>query len=201
MAGGLTESGDLIVEDGTIIADANSFTTRAFVTAYANLRQTGPFILWIDADESNQVAALVIATDYICRRWQWNGEITDSDTPQDLCFPRFINGGTLFDSFGVDVEDTVPDKIIELQALYAVRAISSLGEAQALMFDTNPQEDDGRVIRKIREKMGPFEEETEYAGSASRLVTVKWRNYGPADEAARDSGLLSAAAGDVVSRA
>ncbi|KKN40612.1 hypothetical protein LCGC14_0731740 [marine sediment metagenome] len=203
MATGLTELSDLIVEDGTIVAGANSFTDIATVNDYANLRQTGPFLAWIDADESNRVAALIIATDYLCRRWDWRGIISDEVTPQDLCFPRFIDGGTLFDSDGVDVTDTVPDKVIECQILYAVRAIDALtNEAVALMFDTNPQEEDGRIVSRKMEELGPLKEETRYFGSGSRPTTVKWRNYGAADECVRDSGLAApGGAGDTVIRA
>ena len=202
MASGLTEAGNLIIEDGTIVAGANSFATIAVADAYALLRQHGPFIAWDGADESNKVAALITATDYLCRRWLWGGSLTNTTVPQDLCFPRRIVGGILYDSDLVDVTDTVPDKIIECQILYAVRAIDpTSNEAIALVADTNPQETDGRVVRRKREKLGPLEEETYYAGSGSRVPTIKWRNYSDADECVRDSGLVATSTSDQSVRA
>lgn len=197
MASGLTEAANLIVEDGNIIAGANSFVGIAAADAYATLRQTGPFIAWLGADESNKVAALITATDYLCRRWSWAGTLTNLTTPQSLCFPRHISGSTLLDSEGIDVSNTVPAVIIECQILYAMRAINEVtNDAVALSFDTNPQESDGRVVSRKREKLGPLEEETYYANSGSRVPTIKWRSYSEADECVRDSGLMSTSAGD-----
>lgn len=195
MASGLTESADLVVEDGTGKDDANSFSSIATALAYTRLRQSGPLARWALADESNQVAALIIGTDYVCQRWQYVGAISVEDAgsgdPQALCFPRNNYGSDLYDARGIDVTDTVPSQIIEATIEYACRALDSTTyQAIPLYFDPEVQDDAGRFVKMKREKLGPLEEETRY--SESRAVGVT-RSYTDADKIIRNSGLLAGA--------
>jgi hypothetical protein len=195
MASGLTESADLVVEDGTGKDDANSYSSIATATAYARLRQSGPLARWALADESNRVAALIIATDYVDRRWQYVGAISVEDAgsgdPQALAWPRNNYGGDLYDVEGIDVTDTVPLQVIEATIEYACRALDSTTyQAVPLYFDPEIQDDAGRFIKMKREKLGPLEEETRY--SESRAVGYT-RNYVNADKIIRNSGLLAGA--------
>lgn len=191
MASGLTEAADLLVEDGTGITDANSYTDRADATSYAQLRQFGPFIAWLEADESNQVAALIQATAYVDIRWRFVGEISVEDTgsgdPQELSWPRT----PAIDSEGNDVSDTVPFQVIDATIEYAARAIDPVTlEARSLLFDEENLDPANRFIKLKREKLGPLEEETRYSETRA---TSKLRDYGQADKIIRNSGLLASA--------
>lgn len=190
MATGLTESANLIVEDGTGKDDANSYASIAEADAYAFDRQVGPFIAWSAANESNKVAALIIATQYVDLRWRYVGTITVEDAgsgaPQALKWPR----GPAFDADGIDVSDEVADQIIDATLEYAARAIDpSTCEARALFFDEENLDSANRFIKLKREKLGPLEEETRYSESRA---TSKIRDYGKADKIIRESGLLAA---------
>jgi len=189
MASGLTESADLIVEDGTGVDGANSYTDIADATAYATLRQFGPFQTWLEADESNRVAALIQATAYLDIRWRFVGEPSVEDTglgdPQELAWPRT----PAVDSEGLDVSDTVPFQIVDATVEYAVRAIDpDTLEARSLLIDQESLDSANRFIKMKREKLGPLEEETRYSETRA---TSKLRDYGQADRIIRESGLLS----------
>ncbi|MEE8551511.1 MAG: DnaT-like ssDNA-binding protein [Gemmatimonadota bacterium] len=189
MASGLTEAANLVVEDGTGLDDANSYVSIADADAYAFDRQVGPFIAWLQANESNKVAALITATQYVDLRWQYVGTITVEDTgsgdPQALKWPR----GPAIDADGIDVSDEVAGQIIDATIEYAARAIDpSTCEARELLFDQENLDNANRFIKLKREKLGPLEEETRYSESRA---TSKLRDYGQADKIIRESGLLA----------
>ena len=191
MASGLTEAGDLVVEDGTGKDDANSYSSIADADTYANERQVGAFIAWKDADESNKVAALIIATQYVDLRWRYVGSISVEDAgagdPQALKWPR----GPAVDADGIDVSDEVASQIIDATVEYAARAIDPTTlEARELLFDEENLDSANRFIKLKREKLGPLEEETRYSESRA---TSKLRDYGRADKIIRESGLLAGA--------
>lgn len=186
MADGLTESADLILEDGTGLVDANAFAGIAAADAYANLRQTGPFANWAIANESNHVAALIIATAYVEWRWSFAGAIfqDDTDAPQALHFPVVA----LLDKDGRDVSEMVPQTIEDATIEYAARSISPADfTAQLLQFDLDTQDTAGRSITLLRQKVGPLETETRYSGSGRK----GFANYGYADQLIKASGLLA----------
>lgn len=198
MASGLTEADDLIVEDNTGVEDANSYVSIAEADAYATLRQFGPFQSWLDADESNKVAALIQASAYLDLRWVFVGEISFEDTgsgdPQTLAWPRTPAA----DVEGTDVSDTVPLQILDATVEYAARAIdpATLG-ARSLLFDEENLDSANRFITSTREKLGTLESETRYSQTRSLSRT---RDYGNADKIVRESGLL-AVTGERVIRA
>ena len=198
MATGLTEAGDLIVEDGTGVADANSYTDIADADAYANDRQVGALAVWLQADESNKVAALIVATQYLDSRWRFVGTISVEDTgagdPQTLAWPR----GPAFNAEGIDVSDEVPDQIVDALIEYAARAIDPTTlEARALRIDEESLDSANRFIKLKREELGPLVEETRFSETRA---TSKTRDYGTADKIIRESGLL-AVTGERVVRA
>jgi hypothetical protein len=197
MASGLTEVADLVVEDGTGKDDANSYSSIATATAYTRLRQSGSLARWALADESNRVAALIIASDYVDRRWdrrwQYVGTISVEDAgsgdPQALAWPRNNYGGNIYDARGLDVTDTVPLQITEATIEYACRALDSTTYlAVPLYFDPEIQDNAGRFVKMKREKLGPLEEETRY--SEARAIGST-RSYVDADKIIRNSGLLA----------
>ena len=190
MASGLTEIADLILEDGTGIEDANSYNDIATVDAYANLRQDAPALAWIGADESNKVAALIIATQYLDLRWSYRGFITypgsDALVTQKLQWPR----DNVADSRGVPIaEDVIPIIISEACSEYAARAIDpATNEARALLNDLVTQDASGRSIIETLAVVGPLKEQFKYKSSGGRN---RYTDYGTADRIIRDSGFLS----------
>jgi hypothetical protein len=199
MSSGLTEVSDLTLEDGTGVVDANTYNAIATITAYATLRQYGPFANWLLANESNHVSAAIAAAQYIDERWgPFKGFIFedgdgDPDLAQGLLFPKAFE---ILDSRGIEVSETVPLQISDAHAEYAVRAIdSSTLEAIELQPDILRQDDAGRTINRKREKLGPLEEETYYDSGRAR---TKWTDYGTADQIIRQSGLLAGGGDGVV---
>ena len=173
-------SNDLIVEDGTVIANANSYATIAFVDSYHGLRAN---TAWLNATVANKVAALVDATAYVDARWNFIG--TRSEETQTLEWPR----DDVTDRNGFDQEDIVPLAVKQATAEYALRALDG-----NLMPDPM-LDDNGKFILYKREKVGPLEEETRYSESRGHRAM---RPYPYADRLIASSGLVVLAAGRVV---
>ena len=174
-------SNDLIVEDGTVVEDANAYATIAFVDAYHELRAN---VDWTNATVAGKVAAIVQATDYIDSRWRFVGTRADED--QTLEWPR----DDATDANGYDQEDNVPLVVQQVMADYALRALSA-----PLMPDPTIDEENGKFITYKREKVGPLEEETRYSEYRGR-VTI--RPYPTADRRMLASGLVITSNGRVV---
>ena len=200
MAEGLTESADLIVEDGDIIANANSYQTLAAILSYANLRQDKYAFAWIEADESNRVAAAIIAADYMDNRWCFTSTITDVGTDvlaaQELQWPRLQQT----DSRGVVVfADEIPGWVTDSHSEYAMRSIfaSDTFQATALRLDSVTQDPSGRFIKETFEQIGPLRELIKYSESKASNKTA---DYGNADRILRISGLVVLGAGSTAIR-
>ncbi len=200
MSTGLTESADLTLEDGTGVVGANTYNALTTITDYATDRQTGPFQNWLDADESNQVSAAIIAAKYVDDRWgPFKSVILEDgdDDPalaQGLLFPKAFE---VIDSRGLEVSETVPIQISQAHSEYACRAIDPTTlEAVELQPDLVRQDDAGRTVDRKREVLGPLEEETWFGSSGK----VKWTDFGTADQIIRQSGLL-ASSGETILRA
>ena len=85
----------LIIEDGSIVPNANSFVTAAEMIAYAALRG-----VTIPADTTTQEQQLILAMDYLTGREQSMRGTRVSDL-QELPYPRFnvrYNGYYIQDS-------------------------------------------------------------------------------------------------------
>ncbi len=192
MSTGLTESSDLILEDGTGVVGANTYNALATITAYATDRQYSHFAAWIEADESNRVTAAILAAAFMDERWQFIGVILedgdgDPELQQGLHFPVVAD---VFDARGIEIGETVPQQISDAHAEYACRSISvTTFEAEALQVDLTTQDSAGREITRLRSKVGPLEEETYYDVSG----VEKWVDYGTADQIIRRSGLAHSA--------
>ena len=199
MASGLTEVDDLVVEDGTIVAGANSYNALADISAYATFRQDTAAVAWLSAGESDQVAAAIIATDYMDTRWSYSSTIADPGTDvlaaQDLEWPRLSQ----YDSRGVLVaDDEVPGWITDAHAEYAMRAINTTTfAAQALLNDQVVQDASGRFIKETFQQVGPLRKQVKYSESKA---TRTWASYGNADRILRVSGLVYVGAGSMAVR-
>lgn len=170
---------DLVVEDGTGLANANTYVSRSEASDYHRLLDNAA---WAAASEHQQVAALINATQYVDLRFRYAGELVEDDPPQALAFPREdSDAGELLDARGIDVSGTVPVQIKQATMEYALRAL-----ADALMPDLTTPDDAGRFVTLKREKLGPLEEETRY--SAGRGIQTL-RRYPEPDRILRLSGL------------
>ncbi len=201
MASGLTEAGDLIVEDGTGKDDANSYATIAEALAYGNVRQSEFLLRFKETDESNQVAALILATEYVDLRWNYIGNISVEDAgsgfPQALSWPRNNGGFKIRDARDIDVTDTVPNQIVEATIEYAGRSLDECGDAQALFVDPSVPDSAGRFETLAREKIGPLEEEHRFSDTRG---TTSTRKYITPDRIIKRSGLLSGSGAEQVRR-
>ena len=190
MASGLTESADLIVEDGSGIEDANSYSDIATALAYINLRQSAKLTPFKSAIESNRVAALILASEYIDLRWRYEGVITfpgdDVTLPQALQWPR---DGAVDDRGLIVADDELPLSLVNATIEYAARAINpTTFDAQSLLSDRPVDDDSGKFITEKTEVLGPLRETTKWSGSKGRTT---WVDYGNADRIMRNSGLLA----------
>lgn len=138
---------DLVVEDGTGLANADAFVDEDFVDQYCTDRDISD---WLDG-EGDGKAAIRRATQFLCNAYDWKGSRRRGRL-QSLVFPR------------IDVEDeegeAVDPSSVPQEVLYACCELSAYERA-------NPGALSPAVIaadRIKREKIGPLE--TEYAISA-----------------------------------
>ncbi len=169
---------DLVVEDGTGLANANSYASLDFANEYHRLRDN---VVWTNATDHNKVGALIRATDYVDRRWRFVGSLFKAT--QALAWPRL----DAFDAEGNDQSETVPKGIQEAAAEYALRALTSA----SVLNNTDPLLPDGGreelVVVGKRERVGPIEEETRFSEGLARR-TIK--SYPSADRILVQSGLV-----------
>lgn len=156
-----------VVEDGTGLADANSYLSVADFTSYHDDRGTDT-----SAYETEDLeTALVRATDFVERTYGLRFKGYPTNTEQRLHFPA----SSICDRFGREVDpDAIPGALQNAIAEYALRALT-----QSLDVDPVYSEADQKIT-KTRKKVGPLEVETEYdEGSSSIVIT---RRYPAADK-------------------
>ncbi len=183
----------LVLEDGTGLDDANTYALVATADTYHDLRGNEA---WADATSDEKATALVNATLYTDQRWSYVGTISVEDAgsgdPQALDWPRDNFGGSLFDSDGIDVTDTVPQQVVDATLEYALRAL-----AGPLLPDPTVPDDAGRFVSLTREKLGPLEEERRYSDTRGTRTT---RRYPVPDNILKDSGLVLNVSSDRATR-
>jgi hypothetical protein len=174
----------IIVEDGTGLANANSFISVAGADAYW-AEVTTP-TLWSSASTPEKEAALVQATRYMEKRFGTRYKGSRASSAQALAFPRT----GLYDETGEAITG-LPTSIARACAEYALASRSNplippvvYPVADGSLVGTGP------VQRKL-EKVGPLTEETYFAtsganaskvGSGSALVDAnKFVQYPDAD--------------------
>ena len=131
------------LEDGTGIAEANSYMSVAEFKTYHNDR--GNVINDLGGDGGIQ-QALIRGTDYIEQRWGTLFMGSREFDEQPLAFPR-VN---LYDRDG-DLVQGIPDRLKFALAEYALQAKSS-----ALFLEPTV---DATGLRIRRQKIGPIEQE------------------------------------------
>lgn len=107
----------LIVEDGTGVAGANSYTTVVAARAYALARG-----VTLSAVDSDVEVLLIKAMDYIeSLRGQYQGERTYTSVTNNLVWPRY---GVYIDNAPLDYK-TIPAVLKAAQAQLAMDAVST----------------------------------------------------------------------------
>lgn len=171
----------LTVEDGTVVAGANSYVTAAEADTYfENIGET----LWTQtAGDEAKEAALAKAASYMQQKYrlQWKGSRVEAF--QSLDWPRRgVDVPDFFDPFYRQVnvplqfqdtvfigENVIPEEVKQAQMLLALATLDSAGASS-----TNLQPSLGRLTK--REKVGSLE--VEYMdpgqGGQSRQTTYYW---------------------------
>lgn len=147
-----------VAEDGTGLANANSYCSVAFADSYFSDRG---ITTWTGADSVKQ-SALIKATDYIENRFTFKGTPYSDD--QALHFP--------ITDCETGLAAEMPVKLLKATAEYAFRVLSAELAPDPTVDDTG-----GKVIEKT-EKVGPLEETTKYSEATS---IQRFRPYPMAD--------------------
>lgn len=152
-----------VAENGTGLANANSFVTQEAADAYFEDRAN---TIWAAAGDDPKLAALVRATDYINNRFVFKGsKFVDT---QALEFPR-----TYIGIAGAQM----PEKLKRATYEYALRALNAALAPDPVMDDR------GLLVQSKTEKVGPLEESTTYKDGGQLQI---FRAYPEADMLLRD---------------
>lgn len=145
----------LTVEDGSIVAGADSYVTLDTYQAYAIARG------WATGTETEDEINLRRAFDIINRNWRYRGEAVDYDN-QVGAFPRYIVKSRWE---YVTPADEIPQRVKDAQCELAYLVKGGL----------DPFETISGVVGTTRAKAGPVETETTYLGGLSkpRIVAVE----------------------------
>ncbi len=170
----------IIVEDGSIVAGANSFVSIADTDSYFGDRVD---TVWESAENDQKTRAIILASDYITQKYRlrWNGALADA--LQTLTWPRRgVAVPDFFDPFfnqiGVPLafqdtlfipEDEIPQAVKDAQMLLAKAQMDANGNATKTL-----QESLGRQTSK--EKVGSLEVQymTPADGGSARQTIEYW---------------------------
>lgn len=152
----------IVVEDGTGLANANSYASYAGYVGY-----------WADRGlvvaEAQAVieAALIKATDYLGIRYSWRGvKLTDA---QALDWPRAC-------AYGRPTADYPCGVPLEGVPLAVVNATYELGK-RALAGELAPDptvDESGQTVVSSRDKVGPLETERTFTGGGSSTFVKRF---------------------------
>lgn len=128
----------LVVEDGTIVAGANSFVTEDQIVTHALMR--GVILPFTTDAEKDAVATLgILAMDYL-RILPWRGEVVD------------VNQTTPWPRKNLDVTPSWPEDAIPLAVIEAQLQLALLSKAGTILIPTI-----AGTGFLIKEKIGPIE--------------------------------------------
>ena len=144
----------LIIEDGTIIANANSYTTDAELVAYAAARG-----LTIDATESARDILQIKATDFLEGKIYIGSKVEPDN--QYLMFPR---------SNVYAFERTIDSDEIPRELKYAQMEAAIAAYSQSLLVNSSEN-------NTQRETLGSLEVEYFSRGSSERIRLDRVNNY------------------------
>lgn len=149
----------LVKEDGTGLANANTYADVADANAY--LENTGRKDAWSAYSSAEKSAALVQGTDYLDQYYRSRFKGVRFSATQRLEWPRnevYDELGNLVDA--ADIPEEVPNAAIEFAFEAAAGPLAPTPAAS---------ETGGRVLR-VREKVDVLETETQYSDSSVRLT-------------------------------
>lgn len=149
-----------VVEDGTVVPDANAYITAVFANTYFADRGIDA---WGALSTDNKQQAIVQATSYIDARWfnVFRGTLVSETQP--LSFPRRY----------LTADSVMPIPLLKATAEYALRASIAPLAPDITYDETN------RLYTKKVEEVGPIKEEYSFTGSDSQ--PSRWRAYPAAD--------------------
>lgn len=148
-----------IVEDGSVVAGANSYATLEYALSYfADRNRSSEFA----GTEDQQRGWLVDATSYIDMRWSTRFASTPFAASQSLAFPRALSSGAAW----------MPDQLLRATCEYAARA-----KRGPLAPDPTVDASGHSVVMTGR-KVGPIERT--FAVAAGSKITT-FRSYPAAD--------------------
>lgn len=152
------------VEDGTGLADSNSYIDIEFADEYHSDRGNED---WQATDEAKE-KLLIKATDYIDMRYgpSFKGQRLESAT-QALRFPRAY----LYNDEG-DLLEGIPAALKKATAEYALRALSQVLAPDPVFDDSN------LLVSAIEEEVGPIREAKKFN---AKLGIITLRPYPAAD--------------------
>ena len=146
----------LIIEDGTIVPNAQSYIDLAFTDSY--WEQRGDPEQWTCLNPEEQEAAILYATQYVEKRYRFRGQIQDRN--QVLAFPR-----TPFcdrEGRALAGEGVIPEPVKQAVAELALRQA-----IEDLFLDTDPS---AKTI--IRKKVEDAEEELDSTRDTTRFKYI-----------------------------
>ena len=144
----------LIVEDGSIVADANSYIAYDYALSYHALRGNSAWAAASDADQQYAIIRATQAVDSIYKG-KWKGEPTEYGT-QELEWPR---SGVTVGSTSID-DDVIPAAIKKAVCEAALRELASPGSM-------TPDLDRGGEIKRVKADVV----EVEYMDGANSTTT------------------------------
>ena len=148
-----------IVEDGTVVADANSYAAVAYADAYFADRLITD---WTGTDPEKQ-AALIKGTDYIETMFgaRFKGEPIEEN--QSLYLPT--------DYWG----EVVPNDAQKATCEYALRALVAELAPDPVVSDS------GIAVKRTKSVVGPISDETEYMETGPGATPTLLKPYPAAD--------------------
>jgi hypothetical protein len=152
----------LVVEDGTGLANAESYVSVADADTYvSNYMTDATNTLWTALGTPAKEKALRRATAYIDTEYgeRWKGRRTTED--QALDWPR--TGVVDYDEWAID-SDVIPQVLKDATAEMAARLAV---EDEEFFDDLDP----GGAIKRENVQVGPLKSDVTYAGSTSRQKT------------------------------
>lgn len=143
----------LIVEDGTVVADAESYASVAYADSYHDKRGHAA---WSEATTPAREQALRRATQYVDVHYRARFLGYREDDDQELEWPRL----SVTDESGIILDQTIPVQLKHAVCELALRALDG---------DLLADEDRGGAVTRV--KVGEIEQE--YAESAPAGTTYR----------------------------
>lgn len=157
----------LVIEDGTGVASANSWVTRAEVQTYVDTYYPS-HTEWTAATDDAKDEAIVKAAQYLELVYgtRWRGRKVARD--QAMHWPRY----DVYDNDGyLRSYEAIPTKLKDAQCEVTLRAVAGT----TLLVDISAGADPALTSKRV--KAGPIETEKKYAGATSTHPVFDTVNY------------------------